>query len=184
MALHCGRTLGDMRVQFHRGQLPDEYVVLVERRDGRIARLPGYDGRRPVPHHLAHFVAEHEFQLIHGVFGCIAAGAMFSNMSLVGQRPRYDTQVRSRAVLRAHAAELGLAESLSGVVHEVAEQDIDPHLAYRRVGEAWGAMRSGACPYRPDDVRRLSARWRGQRPGEVLALRWDPPPERPLGRAA
>jgi hypothetical protein len=180
-----------MRVQFHRGQLPDEYVVLVERRDGRIARLPGYDGRRAVPHHLAHFVAEHEFQLIYGVFGCIAAGAMFSNMSLVGQRPRYDTQVRSRAVLRAHAAELGLAESLSGVVHEVAEEDTDLHLAYRRVGGAWGAIRSGACPYRPDDVRRalsllrqLSARWRGQGPGEVLALRWDPPPDRPLRRAA
>src|SRR5437773_965984 len=79
-----------MRVQFHRGGQPDEYLVLVGRDDGRTARLPGYDGRQAVPHHLVHFVAEHEFHLIHGVFGCIAAGAMFSNMSLVGGRPRYD----------------------------------------------------------------------------------------------
>jgi hypothetical protein len=186
-----------MRVQFHRGGQPDQYVVLVGRDDGRVARLPGYDGHDAVPHHLVHFVAEHEFHLIHGVFGCIAAGAMFSNMSLVGARPRYDAQVRSRAVLRAHAAELALAETLSGVVDEAAEHDIELSLAHRRLREAWGTMRSGACPYPLDDLRRvlrllrqLSARWRSQRPGEVLALRWDVPPDRPLrsrsasGRAA
>ncbi len=186
-----------MRVQFHRGGPPDEYVVLVGRDDGRIARLPGYDGRHAVPHHLVHFVAEHEFHLIHGVFGCIAAGAMFSNMSLVGGRPRYDAEVRSRAVLRAHAAELALAETLSGVVDAAAEHDIEPGHAYRQLRGAWGAMRPTACPYQPEDLRRvlnllrqLSVRWGSQRPGDVLALRWDMPPDRPVrprtapGRAA
>ena len=186
-----------MRVQFHRGSPPEEYVVLVGREDGRTVRLPGYDGRRPVPHHLAHFVAEHQFHLTHGVFGCIAAGALFSNMSVVDARPRYDAQVRSSAVLRANAAELGLAETLSGVVHEAAEQDTDLTRSYRQLRDAWGAMRADACPYHPDDLRRvlhlvrqLAARWRDRAPGQVLALRWDLPPERPgrprtaQGRAA
>src|SRR4051794_32548074 len=104
-----------MRVQFHRSdQAGGAYVVLIQREDGLTVQLPGYDQRAAVPHHLAHFVAEHEFRLSHGVFGCIAAGAMFSNMSLVGARPRYDAQARSRAVLRVNAGELSLAESLSG----------------------------------------------------------------------
>lgn len=172
-----------MRVQFHRSDRPDEYVVLVRREDGLTVQLPGYDRRMVVPHHLAHFVAEHGFRLNHGVFGCIAAGAMFTNMSLVDARPRFDTRSRSRAVLRLNAAELGLAESLSGVVHDAAEQELDFGVAYRRLREAWGTLRPGQCPYDAADLRRvlnllgqLGERWRALGPGEVLALRWDTGP--------
>ena len=172
-----------MRVQFHRSDRLDEYVVLVRREDGLTVQLPGYDRRMVVPHHLAHFVAEHEFRLTHGVFGCIAAGAMFTNMSLVDARPRFDAQSRSRAVLRLNAAELGLAESLSGVVHDAVEQELDVGTAYRRLREAWGALRPGPCPYDAADLRRvlnllaqLGERWRALRPGEVLALRWGAAP--------
>jgi hypothetical protein len=172
-----------MRVQFHRSDRLDEYVVLVRREDGLTVQLPGYDRRMVVPHHLAHFVAEHGFRLTHGVFGCIAAGAMFTNMSMVDARPRFDAQSRSRAVLRLNAAELGLAESLSGVVHDAVEQELDFGVAYRRLREAWGALRPGQCPYEPADLRRvlnllgqLGERWRALRPGEVLALRWDAAP--------
>ena len=178
-----------MRVQFHRSDRLDEYVVLVRREDGLTVQLPGYDRRMVVPHHLAHFVAEHEFRLTHGVFGCIAAGAMFTNMSLVDARPRFDTHSRSRAVLRLNAAELGLAESLSGVVHDAAEQELDVGTAYRRLREAWGALRPGPCPYDAADLRRvlnllaqLGERWRAMRAGEVLALRWDAAP-RPRPRS-
>jgi len=177
-----------MRVQFHRGDQPDEYVVLVRREDGLTVQLPGYDPAGVVPHHLAHFVAEHQFRLTHGVFGCIAAGAMFTSMSVVGTRSRFDTGSRSRAVLRSNAAELGLAESLSGVVHDAAENDLEFAVAYRRLREAWGALRPGQCPYEPADLRRvlnllgqLGARWRALRPGEVLALRWGATP-RPAPR--
>src|SRR2546430_800370 len=181
-----------MRVQFHRSDRLDEYVVLVRREDGLTVQLPGFDRRMVVPHHLAHFVAEHEFRLTHGVFGCIAAGAMFTSMSMVDARPRFDTQSRSRAVLRVNAAELGLAESLSGVVHDAAEQGLDFGVAYRRLREAWGALRPGPCPYEAAELRRvltllgqLAERWRALHPGEVLALRWDTSsrPPRPRSRA-
>src|SRR2546423_2146785 len=175
-----------MRVQFHRSDHDGgAYVVMVRREDGLTVQLPGYDQDGVVRHYLAHFVAEHEFRLTHGAFGCIAAGAMFSNMSIVGTRPRYDTGGRSRAVLRDHAGELSLAESLSGVVHDAVEQRFDLGTGYRRLREAWGALRPTPCPYAPADLNRvldlldrLGRRWRGLGPGELLALRWETDPQR------
>ena len=158
-----------MRVQFHRHDGSDDpYVVLVRREDGYTVRLPGYDRTTAVPHHLAHFVTEHEFRLTHGVFGCIAAGAMFSNMTLVNARQRYDAQVRSRAVLRVHGSELSLAEALSGVVHDAVEEGVDLGTGYRRLRGAWGALRPEPCPYGDllpvDHFTMVRPRRDGQRP--------------------
>jgi hypothetical protein len=171
-----------MRVRFVREARYGGYTVLITRGDGLTVRLPGYDRTFRVPHDLAHFVAEREFRLVHGVFGCIAAGAMFSGMSVVGGRPRYDAQARSRAVLKANSAELSLAECLSGVVHDVAEQELELGAAHRRLRESWGVLRSGPCPYEPGDLRRaldllgqLTERWQELEPGEQLALRWEVP---------
>jgi hypothetical protein len=180
-----------MRVQFVRSDLGAGYVVMILREDGVTVRLPGYDRTFRVPHDLAHFVAEREFQLSHGVFGCIAAGAMFKNMSVAGGKLRYDAQARSRAVLRANAAELNLAECLSGVVHDAAEHRQDLISAHRRLRESWGVLRTGRCPYEPADLRRalgllyqLGKRWQALEPGGKLALRWEPPGSRPRRLAA
>jgi len=85
-------------------------------------------------------------------------------------------------VLRANAAELGLAECLSGVVHDAVEYELEAGAAYRRLRESWGALRPEPCPYRPADLRRavdvldeLGRRWRTVGPGERLALRWTMP---------
>jgi len=156
--------------------------VLILRQDGVTVRLPGYDRAFRVPHDLAHFVTEREFGLSHGVFGCIAAGAMFANMSIVDGRTRYDGYVRSRAVLKAHAAELNLAECLSGVVHDAVEHRHELGAAYRRLRDSWGVLCTGPCPYQPAELRqaldvltRLGERWRAVEPGGRLALRWDAP---------
>jgi hypothetical protein len=174
-----------MEVHFHRTNDRGNYAVLVRRDDGLTARLPGYDRTYSVPHDLAHFVAERGFELTQGVFGSIAAGAMFSNMSLVDGRPHYDGKARSRAVLRAHADELGLAECISGVVHESVENHLDFPATLRRLHEAWGRLRPGPCPYEGGVLRRtlgtlgaLGARWRTVEPGDTLALRWELPVSR------
>lgn len=169
-----------MRVQFVRSDHGAGYAALVLREDGVTVRLPGYDRTFRVPHDLAHFVAEHEFGLDRGVFGCIAAGAMFANMSIVDGRARYDANARSRAVLRANSAELTLAESLSGVVHDAVEHRHEFPAVYRRLRNSWGALRTGPCPYAPGEVRqaldvleRLTQRWQVLAPGGKLALRWE-----------
>jgi hypothetical protein len=171
-----------MRVHFHREEQRGGYAALIHRTDGVTVRLPGFDRKWRVPHDLAHLVAERELGLARGVFGCIAAGAMFSNMTLVEGRPRYDVRARSRAVLRANSADLTLAECLSGVVHDAVEHDQDLPTAYRRLREAWGVLRAEPCPYQPAELRRaidvlgqLVARWEALGHGEVLALRWEPP---------
>jgi len=154
----------------------------MRRDDGLTVRLPGYDRTWRVPHDLAHFVAEREFRLGHGVFGSIAAGAMFSNMAVVDGRPRYDAKVRSRAVIKAYSAELGLAEVLSGVVHDGVEHDSDADTVYRHLLEAWGTLRPGPCPYQLATLRRcigllgaLEDKWRAVGVGQRLALRWELP---------
>jgi hypothetical protein len=173
-------TLIGMRVQFVRSDHGAGYVVLIVREDGVTVRLPGYDRTFRVPHDLAHFVAEREFGLSHGVFGCIAAGAMFKNMTVARGKARYDAQARSRAVLRANAAELNLAECLSGVVHDAVEHELDLLSAHRRLRESWGVLRTGRCPYQPVDLRRalgllvqLGQLWQALEPGGKLPLRWE-----------
>ncbi|HKT05787.1 MAG TPA: hypothetical protein VJT31_40265 [Rugosimonospora sp.] len=154
-------------------------------------RLPGYDRTWRVPHDLAHFVTEREFRLDKGVFGSIAAGAMFSNMAVVEGRPRFDARVRSRAVLRAHTAELGLAELVAGVVHDAVERGERFDQALLRLREAWGTVRSGPCPYHPETLRRalhilsgLAERWQTLPEGARLTLRWILPAEVSAGRRA
>jgi len=178
-----------MRVQFVRSDQGTGYDVLILREDGLTVQLPGYGRTFRVPHELAHFVAEREFRLERGVFGCIAAGAMFSNMTVTNARHRYDGHSRSRAVLREFAEELSLAECLCGVVHEAIELGLGLGPAHRRLRETWGALRPGPCPFEPADLRRaldrldlLGARWQAVAPGERLALRWELPPRPVPGR--
>jgi hypothetical protein len=177
-----------MQVHFHRTDGHGGYVVLMRRDDGLTVRLPGYDRKWRIPHHMAHFAAEREFHFGQGVFGSIAAGALFSNMSVVAGRPRSDLTARSRSVIKAHTAELGLAEAVSGVVHDGVEHGAAPHLMYARLVETWSSMRPGPCPYPPTTLRRclavlalLESRWREIGVGQRLALRWESPT--PTGRS-
>lgn len=177
-----------MQVQFHRTDGHGGYVVLMRRDDGLTVRLPGYDRKWRVPHDMAHFATEREFNLGQGVFGSIAAGALFSNMSVVAGRPRSDVIARSRSVIKAHTAELGLAEAVSGVVHDGVEHDTALPVLYSRLVEMWCSMRPGPCPYQLATLRRclavlaqLESRWREIGVGQRLALRWESPT--PTGRS-
>lgn len=171
-----------MQAEFHRTTGRGGYAVMIRRDDGLTVRLRGGDGTLRVPHHLAHFVAEREFRLDYGVFGSIAAGALFTNMSVVGGRLRFDAQMRSRAVLRAHGAEIGIAEVVSGVVHRGVERAGRAEEVYAELRQAWGALSARPCPYQLDTLRRvllilagLSARWRTLPEGDWLAVRWPVP---------
>jgi hypothetical protein len=171
-----------MHAEFHRTDVSGGYAVIIRRDDGLTVRLPGYDRKWRVPHDLAHFVAEREFRLNKGVFGSIAAGAMFSNMAVVDGRQRFDAKMRSRAVLRAHTAEIGIAELVAGVVHQGVERDERFEDVWARLREAWGTVRPEPCPYHPETLRRvltmlaaLAERWQALPEGERLTLRWSLP---------
>jgi hypothetical protein len=171
-----------MQVHFHRTDGRGGYVVLMRRDDGLTVRMPGYDRRWRVPHDMAHFATEREFNFGYGVFGSIAAGALFNNMTVVAGRSRSDLAARSRSVIRAHAAELGLAEVVSGVVHDGVEHDAPVPAVYARLVETWDSLRPGPCPYQLATLRRclgvlevLENRWRAVGVGQRLALHWESP---------
>ncbi|MFI5607162.1 hypothetical protein [Amycolatopsis sp. NPDC051903] len=155
-----------------------ESYTRLTRVDGVVLGLPSVSRKFRLPHDLAHFAVERALDLPGGIFGCIAAGAVFSNMTVLSGRPRRDARARSTSVLRAARRSISLAESLVGVAHSAAETH--RRLLLRDVREAWGILRAEPCPYAEADVRRvasilaeLGGEWASS--AEPLELRW---PER------
>lgn len=139
-----------MRIVFVRRPI-GESVALIHRPDGVVVALPSYTRKHRIPHDLAHAVVERELGWATGIFGSVAAGAMFDNASVVAGRPRPDAARRSERILRANAGMLGRSELIGGMFHRTVE--------HRRVAEigteirrAWALTDTGPCPY---DEQRL-----------------------------
>jgi hypothetical protein len=104
-----------------------ECVTTFHRRDGVVVAMPSYSRKWRVPHDLAHAVAEREFNIADGVFGSVAAGAMFANVRVVSGRPRHDAAERSKRILAANRQMLGVAEVVAGALHDCVE---DAHRTF------------------------------------------------------
>lgn len=157
------------------------YRSEIHRDDGAVLCLPGYDRKWRIPHDLAHLVAERELGLDDGVFGSIAAGAVFENMTVLSGRQRHDARERSRRVLRANERATATAEVLAGVVHHAAEsggvESVGPEAR-----EAWGVLSAEPFPYPPRALRRAvgslmeaGERWARIGEGQRLELEWPSP---------
>lgn len=150
----------------------------IERDDGIVLFLPGYDRKWRVPHDLAHVATEKHLRLADGVFGSIAAGAMFENMKVLSGRLRHDPRQRSRQVLRANGRGIGVAELLSGVVHAAVERQA-PGSVVAAARRAWASLHGDPFPY-PDAALRnavealeaLGQRWSRLTAGEQLTVDW------------
>ncbi|OHV29673.1 hypothetical protein CC117_28745 [Parafrankia colletiae] len=188
----AGLQADRMRVSFCRLDGPKGgeggSVATVERPDGVSLRMHSYDRTFSVPHDLAHFVAEHEFRLRRGVWGSIAAGAMFGSMSVVAGRLRHDSHQRSRDLKRANQREIRLAEIVAGAVHGAVEQNVPPNPA--DIASAWQLYRTDAPSFPPDLPARATARlnvlravWQALRPDESIDLVWTLPVEPPATAA-
>jgi hypothetical protein len=139
-----------MHVVFVRGPTGST-VATVHRADGVSLHLPGYDRKHRVPHDLAHYATERALEMSGGVFGTIAAGGVFSNMRVVGGKPRHDAAARSKRLLDAHRETLTMAELLAGVVHRAVEDgavEKTPAL----VRDAWASLGNGPFPWTDDHV--------------------------------
>ncbi|GIE94556.1 hypothetical protein [Paractinoplanes rishiriensis] len=132
-------------------------VARVRRPDGVVLDLPAYDRKHRVPHDLAHAVTECELGMADGVFGSIAGGGVFSNMRLVSGRPRHDAADRSKRLLAANKAPLGVAEVVSAAIHHAVEHD-DPGDVYDNVRRGWGVFRTEPCPWTAEQLAAVVAR--------------------------
>jgi hypothetical protein len=170
-------TLVGMRVLMqHDGQR--RYWSTIHRDDNVVLFLPGYDRKWRVPHDLAHIATEKQLRLNDGVFGSIAAGAMFENMRVLSGRLRHDPRQRSRQVLRVNGPGIGVAELLAGAVHAAVEHQT-PGTVAAAARRAWGSLHEGPFPYPEAELRRavdtlddLGQRWARLRAGEQLTVDW------------
>ena len=172
-------------------------VATITRPDGVRLRLTSYDRKYVVPHDLAHFATEQQLRMADGLWGSIAAGAVFDSVEVLsGTR----AGVRSDAVRQRNAAGLALAEVLVGVVHGAVNRAVSggvdgtvpaaDRAVVAQLASAWGSVRQGPCPY-PEahrlaavrELRSLGERFAALGPDEVLALRWPGGPEARGGRS-
>ncbi|GAA4938402.1 hypothetical protein [Actinoplanes utahensis] len=126
-------------------------VATLHRGDGVVLQLPGYDRRHRVPHDLAHFATERTLGMPGGVFGSIAAGAVFSNMRLMSGHPRHDAAARSKLILDANKHALSVAEALAGVIHHAVETGV-PDQALPLARKAWDSRETDGFPWTGDQV--------------------------------
>lgn len=125
-------------------------------RDDRVTlEMRSYDRKYRVPHDLAHAVTERELNLDSGVFGCLAAGALFSSLRVVEGRCRYDARERSHRLLEFHQRDIAAAEVLAGVVHDAVEHGRP--APWRAAITAWGTVREEPFPYREMDLQRATS---------------------------
>lgn len=182
-----------MLVFFH--PYPGGGTLTVLHRDDRVTlEMRSYDRKWRVPHDLAHAVTERELQLSGGVFGCLAAGAVFSSVRVVDGRSRYDARERSRRLLAAHERDIAIAEVLASVVHDAVEHGRPTPL--RAARDAWRSLRDEPFPYAEIDVQRatstltrLADAWTHLPPDTGLRFEWPrrltaaaAPPARPRPR--
>jgi hypothetical protein len=151
-----------------------ESVTAVRRADGAEFKLFSYSRKYRVPHDLAHAVTERELGMPDGIFGCIAAGAVFDSMEQTAGKKRHDAKVRSTRILKAPNS-IGMSEALSSVFHLAVEKD-EP-TPYAEVREMWGVSRADRCPYTDTEIdrttetlRELSQLW--QASSDPLVFPW------------
>ncbi|KAB2348847.1 hypothetical protein [Actinomadura rudentiformis] len=155
------------------------YFSTATRNDGVTVRVPGYDRTSPIPHDLAHFVAEHEFGLARGFWGSVAAGAMFTNMKVVDGRRRPHADERSKRIMKANGLWLGAGEAVAGAVHDAVEEGHTAERALVALRKMHGVVSTEPLPVGVEDVERaMSAlraaedRWAQVPAGEGMALSW------------
>lgn len=179
-----------MDVTFHRlaGNL---YFSTAVRDDGVTVTIPGYDRTSAVPHDLAHFVAEQELGMTRGFWGSVAAGALFRNMAVVSGRQKPHAADRSRHIMKAHAADIGMSEAVAGAIHDAVEDDLAAEVALSRWRAQWRSASTAPPPMTVAGVadavaalRREVERWSAVPAGKGLTLRWALPVEHvPVPRA-
>jgi hypothetical protein len=149
----------------YRSRLTRPGGLVVELEGGSWNRIGGAE--RELPHDLAHLVVEDGLGLTEGLWGVIAAGAVFGQVEVVaGRRPPHHDE-RGRALFAAAKRTVGEAEMLVRTVCDVAV-----------AGETRGVGEDVARTV--DRLREAARAWAATPPG--AQLRWEAPNLSPAAR--
>lgn len=152
-------------------------LATIDRPDGVRLLLTSYDRANAVPHDLAHFVTERDLGLQRGLWGSIAAGALFDSLQIISGKRRHNDAARSQAIRRDNADELALVEVLVGAV--LRGLQLGDTVAVREIELAWSSVRESPCPFPPDrsitavtELRRLGRLFNELNGSRTLPLDW------------
>jgi hypothetical protein len=167
-----------MRVTFPRAEDHEMGYALVERDDGVVYQMLSGRAGTELPHDIRHLVVERELGVTDGLWGGIAAGAVFKSMRhLRGRRPPHAAE-HSVELKRKYRDRLLRAELLASLVESVAAlDDPSPAAISRLTGAKLAVLR--AAPPSPQALATAAralqveaARWARLRPGEELRYEW------------
>jgi hypothetical protein len=166
-----------MRIQFRRREI-GECVSVIYRPDGVVLELTSYSRKYRVPHDLGHAVTERELGIAGGVYGLIASGYVFSNMTVVSGRPRHDAKARADRVMKAYGGSISTAEVLAGTLHSAIENG-QWGQAYQNLTRAWASTQADPFPWSVETVatavqtlREYDARWQRVAVGDTMEFHW------------
>lgn len=160
-------TLNDVQLTFQHDPR-GESLTLIQRADGAVFTLTSYSRKWRVPHDLSHAVTERELGIADGIFGAIAAGAVFSTMTQIDGKKRHDAKLRSARILKA-AQGIGISEAISAVIHQAVENHRP--TPYAEVRESWGIISQNPCPYPAEQIHQATTTLRD------LAEQWTTTPD-------
>lgn len=173
-----------MRITFPR--LPDyeKAYAVIERDDGVVYRLYGGVAGSSLPHDIRHLVVERSLGTSDGLWGRIAAGAVFLSMRHVsGRRPPH-AAMRSTEIKREFRG-VGLrAEMIANLVEQVAALDAPSEAEIRRLAKVVlsvlppgdSDVNAAAIAEAARALQVEAARWARLRPGEKLVYDWPSSP--------
>ena len=126
-----------MRVTFPRLADHQRGYCVVERDDGVVYRMNGFTIMGPeLPHDIRHLIVERELRVSDGIWGSIAAGAVYTSMHhLQGRRPPH-AEDRSAQLKRSQRNRIMRAELLANLVEAVAGLDDPSAEEIRRLTRA------------------------------------------------
>jgi hypothetical protein len=167
-----------MRITFVR--VPDHQrgSALVERDDGVCYRMDGGPVTALLPHDLVHFTVERALGIPDGIWGAVAAGAVFRSMRHQhGRRAPHAAQL-SAALIRANRDRLQRAELIGGFIERVAERPEPTAASAARLAKTFlatlpdGDLDPRLAATAAVAVQEMGRRWRSLAVGDALSVDW------------
>lgn len=167
-----------MRITFMR--IPDHQrgSALVERDDGVCYWMDGGPVTAALPHDLVHFTVERAVGMPDGIWGAVAAGAVFRSMRHQRGRRRPHAAELSAALIRANRDRLRRAELIGGFVERVAEMPAPTVDRVARFAKTFlvtlpdGDLDPRLAATAAVAVQEMGRRWRSLSVGDALSVEW------------
>jgi hypothetical protein len=159
-----------------------KYSSVATRDDGVSLAIPGFGPSKPVPHDMIHFVVEDELAVDYGFWGCVAAGAIYKGMAIVGGKVRHDNEKKSQEIIRKVGQKISEAECLAGIILKILREQIEND--WPRIQElqksAWQPTHPARAKMTRDEIKRICRRihalaqdWKALPDGQTLTLHWN-----------